>query len=74
MKRSTRLLLVLAVIETGLAGLWLWLLAGIRPGTMTTTGDPAQAASALSSTFGGVMGLAGGAVLIAALLMRRRGL
>jgi hypothetical protein len=41
---------------------------------MTTTGDPAQAVSALSSTFGAVMGLTGGAVLIAALLMRRRGL
>jgi len=73
MKRSTRLGIVLVVIEAGLAALWMWLLSGLRSGDLKPSGTAAEAAATVSSTIGGVMGALGGVLLVAIVVLRRKG-
>lgn len=73
MKPSSRLLIVLGVSEAFLAGIWFWLLSGIRSGNMKPSGTPAEAVATISSTMGTVMGVIAGIGLVSAFLMRRRG-
>ncbi len=73
MKRSTRILFVLALIEALLAAIWFWLVSGIASGTMTVSGDPGAAVKTISSIMGGIMGLTAVAALLAAITMRRHG-
>lgn len=56
MRKSTRILLLLAIVQLGLAGLWWWLLAGLKSGDLQAAGDPAETVATVSSTIGGIMG------------------
>mgnify|MGYP001809589252 CR=1 FL=1 len=57
MTRSTRLLVAFLLVETSLAGLWYWLVAGIRSGELNTSVSPGQAIATISTSMGGTMGL-----------------
>ena len=57
MKRSARILIVVGVIETGLAVLWLWLVAGIKANEMTTSVPSGEAIANIGTIFGGLMGM-----------------
>lgn len=74
MKRSSRLLIALVVIELLLGGIAMWLLSGISSGSMNTGVPPAEAAATITSTIGAAMGGLAGIIGVAWLLMRRRGL
>lgn len=74
MKRSSRLLLTLMIVEIGFAGLWLWLNAGIQSGKLTPTGNPADTIATISSTIGAVMGGLAALCLTVWIMMRRRGI
>jgi len=73
MKRSTWVLILLVVFEICLAGLWLWLMAGLRSGDLTPSGDPAEAVATVSETLGMVMGVLGGVMLVVWFALRRKG-
>lgn len=73
MRASSRLLIVLGLIEAMLGGLWLWLIAGIRSGDLQTNGDPAMVVETISSIMGGTMGAIAGVVLFGAAVMQRQG-
>lgn len=73
MKRSTRVLILLVVFEICLASLWLWLMAGLRSGDLTPSGDPAEAVATVSETLGMVMGVLGGVMLVVWFALRRKG-
>lgn len=73
MKRSNRILLVLAVIEFGLAGLWLWLVGSLKSGELQASVDPAEAVATISSTLGGAMGVFAGVCLAIWWVLRRKG-
>lgn len=73
MKRSTRVLILLVVFEICLAGLWLWLLAGLRSGDLTPSGDPAETVATVSQTLGMVMGMLAGVMLAVWFALRRKG-
>lgn len=73
MKPSTRLLIVLLVSEAFLAGIWMWLLSGIKSGSLKPAGTQAEAIATMSSTMGTVMGVVAGIGLVSVFLMRRNG-
>lgn len=74
MKRSSRLLIALVVIELLLAGIAMWLLSGIKSGSMNTSVPAAEAVATITSTIGMAMGALAGVIGVAWFLMRRRGL
>jgi hypothetical protein len=73
MKRSNRILILLVVFEVCLAGLWLWLMAGLRSGDLLPSGDPAETVAVVSQTLGTVMGVLGGVLLTIWFVLRRKG-
>lgn len=74
MKRSTRLLVLLAAFEAVLAIIWWWLMSGLWSGELSQTGgNTAAAAETVSSTIGGVMGVLAGVFLITVFVLRRKG-
>jgi len=73
MKPSSRLLIVLLVSEAFLAGIWIWLLSGIKSGSLQPAGDPAEAIATMSSTMGTVMGVVAGIGFVSVVLIRRKG-
>lgn len=72
MKRSTRILVLLAVFEICLAVLWWWLMAGLRSGDLRPSGDPAETVAVVSQTVGGTMGVLAGIMLAIWFVLRRR--
>ncbi|MBK8374948.1 MAG: hypothetical protein IPL18_08805 [Sphingomonadales bacterium] len=57
MKKSTRILLLLILIEAGLAAIWLWLMHGISSGNLRPATSAADTASTVGSILGGAMGI-----------------
>lgn len=74
MKKSTRLLIALGVIEGLLLMIGLWLINGLYSGALQAANDPAETVQTIFTTLGGVMGALGATVGIAIISMRRRGL
>lgn len=73
MKPSARVILLLVIVELGLAGLWWYLLDALRTGQLRPSGSMAEAVSTTSSMLGGAMGVVAGLFLVTALVLRRRG-
>lgn len=73
MQRSTRILILLVIFELCLAGLWLWLMAGLRAGDLRPAGDPAETVAVVSQTLGAVMGVLAGVMLTIWFVLRRKG-
>lgn len=71
MKKSTRILALLIAFEACLGLLWWWLMAGLRSGEFTPSGDAADTAATLSSTIGGAMGVLAGVMLAIWFVLRR---
>ena len=74
MKRSTRVLILLVVLEVLLLGLGSWLLGGLADGSLHASASPADAAATVWSVLGGVAGALAGLLLVIWFVMRRRGL
>lgn len=72
MKNSTRLLLMLGVIELILFGIGLWLVEGLNNGTLQPATNTELTASSVMSTIGGVMLSLAAVVIIAVVVMRRK--
>jgi hypothetical protein len=72
MTRSVRLFAVLLLIETSLAALWFWLVAGIRSGDLQTAVPAGQAIGTISASIGGTMGLFAALAFALWTLTRRR--
>lgn len=72
MKKSTRALIGLVVLELViLAGAW-WLVSQVQSGAMQTT-DPAAAITQITQTAGGAMGIIAVVLLLAFVRHRRNG-
>jgi hypothetical protein len=72
MKKSTRALIGLVVLEGALFAGMLWMVWQTRTGAWPAP-DPAAAIGTITRTIGGVMGITAAVLLIAAFLHRRRG-
>jgi hypothetical protein len=72
MTRSTRLVAGLLLIETILAGLWYWLVAGILSGDLQTAVPMWQAITTVSTYIGGAMGLFAALALTIWILMKKQ--
>ena len=72
MKKSTRAILGLLIIELGLMFGMLWMVAQVRTGTWHAP-DPGKAIATITATCGGAMGIVGAVLLIAFIRFRIRG-
>lgn len=73
MKPSNRILFIGVTIELLLAGIAYFLLTQLATGGLKPSTTVAEAASTVTSTLGGVMGAIGGVVLVAFVVLKRRG-
>jgi hypothetical protein len=73
MKPSARVLVVLALLEAGLAVLWWVLLDGLRTGSLRASGRVAESAAVVSTTLGALMGGLAALALVIWVVLRRRG-
>lgn len=72
MNPSKRVLILGIVIELCLAAFWAWLLFQLKTGRMHAATTPAEAASTISSTLGGVMGALGGVLIVVYFVLRKK--
>ncbi|MCZ8163885.1 MAG: hypothetical protein O9315_17920 [Beijerinckiaceae bacterium] len=72
MKPSLRVMILLIVIELGLAGLWWYLLDALRTGELRPARSLAETVDTISVILGSAMGLVGGLLLVIWFVLRRR--
>ena len=73
MKKSTRALLGLVVIDLLIGAGTLWLVMQIKSGASTTNVPPEEAISTITSTGGAAIGIVTGILLVVWFIRRRRG-
>lgn len=74
MKPSKRILIAGVVIQLLLAGIGYFLLAQLASGYLKPTNTVAETAATVTSTLGGLMGALAGVLIVAYIVLRRRGL
>lgn len=74
MKRSTRVLILLAVLQALIFVLGSWLIGGLGDGTLHAATSPADAAAMVFSVLSTVAGVIAGVLGVIWLVIRRRGL
>ena len=72
MKKSTRALVGLAVLDAILSAGALWMVAQVKNGSWNAP-DPGKAISQIMSTAGGAIGIVTAVLLVAFVVHRRRG-
>ena len=72
MKKSTRALLGMVVLDLLLAFGAFWLVMQVKSGAVTTTVPPAEAISTITSTIGAAIGVVTGVLLVAWWYWRKR--
>jgi hypothetical protein len=73
MKKSTRALVGLVVLDTLLLLGALWMVLKVRSGDWTTTVPPSEAITTITSIAGGAIGLITALLLLAFVIQRRKG-
>lgn len=73
MKKSTRALVGLVVLDALLLIGALWLVLKVRSGEWSTTVPPSEAIGTITSTAGGAIGLVTAILLLAFVIHRRKG-
>jgi len=74
MRKSTRLLVTLTILESLLFAIGGWLILNLYDGTLQTANGPKEAAQAVFSILGGAMGVIAAFVGVSIVSMRRKGL
>ena len=74
MKKSTRILILLVVLEALIVALGGWLISGLANGTLHAATTPAEASATVFSVLGSVAGVIAGVCGVIWFVMRRRGL